>query len=95
MKEVKELVHKFEKETSKNCPKWWDVNGSGGDFIKRSSKFVSRRKSQAVSIARSTDFSRSVVKLFFQEYFSVLRKHNFGPKQIYKVYETGLSANRN
>jgi hypothetical protein len=45
-KEVMELAYKFARETSKNYPKPWDMNGHAGEqwftnFMKRNNKVVS------------------------------------------------------
>ena len=60
-------------------------------FIKRTGN-ISLRKPETTSLARSMDFNKPVVTEFYSKLYELLRKHQFGPDNIYNLDETGLTT---
>jgi predicted RNA-binding protein (virulence factor B family) len=63
--------------------------------MKSNSCVVSLRKPQVPRLVRATACNRSVVEAIFTKYSQSVEKYKLGPKLIYNVDESGLSAVHN
>lgn len=82
-----------------NCkfPNQWSINKKAGiewlkSFMKRNKDKISLRKPENTSLSRATGFNKRSVAEFFENYTSVITKHNFKPEQIFNVDETGVTT---
>ncbi|KAG5887399.1 hypothetical protein JTB14_001589 [Gonioctena quinquepunctata] len=93
---TRSLAFQFAKIVSKKYPLVWNDNQVAGiewmrSFMKRHPE-LSHRKPENISIARTSGFNKSNVKMFFKNYSEVMIKYTFSPDQIVNTDESGVST---
>ncbi|KAJ4441151.1 hypothetical protein ANN_11002 [Periplaneta americana] len=95
-KEVRKLRYELAMSNGLKVPaKWTETEQAGADwfsgFMKRH-KDLSIRTSEATSLARASGFNKKNVGAFFDNLTTVMRRHNFEPKDEWNVDETGITT---
>lgn len=91
--EVKSLAFQYAKSNAKQYPETWNETEKAGNewlrgFLKRQ-PFLSLRKPESTSLARSTSFNKATVSEFFFNLKKVLTRDSSPPEKIYNLDETG------
>ncbi|XP_054720659.1 uncharacterized protein LOC129230285 [Uloborus diversus] len=94
--EAKILAFQYATSLKKNIPESWKRSQCAGrdwleGFMKRS-KYISLRKPEATSMARSMGFNKPVVIQFYDKLYNLLEKYKLGPENIYNLDETGITS---
>lgn len=95
-KEARKLAFSYAKAKALPIPVSWEDNQEAGidwmqAFLKRHS-FLSVRKPEATSLARSTAFNRHTVSEFQMNLQDTRRRYEFPPSRIYNMDETALTT---
>lgn len=93
---TRELAYQFAIANKKKIPQNWDSNKLAGldwlrGFLHRHTE-LSVRKPEAVSLSRATSFNKKNVTEFFDNLSEVLKRHQFGPENIFNVDETSVKT---
>jgi hypothetical protein len=96
LKEARRLAHEYAVANSKEIPTSWTLNQTAGEdwlaaFMKRHHSLV-LRSPESTSLSRATSFNRNNVSAFFANLEEVMKRHQFGPHQIFNIDETGVTT---
>lgn len=93
---ARSLAFDFANANNKDVPNNWVLDQKAGyDWM---SGFMSRHPllslhtPEPTSLSRATGFNQTTVAKYFDNLEEVMRRHKFGPHQIYNVDETGVTT---
>ena len=90
------LAFDFANANNKDVPSNWVLDQKAGDdcmsgFMSRH-PLLSLRTPEPTSLSRATGFNQTTVAKYFDNLEEVMKRHKFGPHQIYNVDETGVTT---
>lgn len=92
-REALKLLYGYANENGLKIPLNWENNQSVGNMwlrgIRQRFPGLTLRKLESTNLSRATSFNKENVKAFFTNLKSILAKHQFTPRKIYNMDETG------
>lgn len=95
---MRKLAYSYSSSNKIVVPAWAEQKMAGKGWLRmfRSRHTnISLRKPEGTSLARATAFNKQNVQEFFIKYYTVLKRKEYQPQQIWNVDETGLSTVQN